>query len=250
MTNRACLFCLRLLALCLLAAPAMPGCDYAPPTERDDQKPKAAPQPEVKKTLLGPNVFLEVQGDRRRVLVSGEICLRQGPLELFLCRKDSKEHESIVHAEVDARDIHAALLATGAEPGSPVRYTPKFTPPSGTSIKVGVEYEDKGKKVTRSAREWVKYAGKDKDLDVDWVFAGSLLVENPIDKTKPKVYLANGSGDLFCVSNFEEALLDLPINSSKEDAERSFEAYTDRIPPVGTKVVVTLEPILPPKKGK
>jgi hypothetical protein len=226
----------------------MPGCDYAPP-ERDEPKPKPAePVPEVKKQLLGPNVFFEVQGERRRVLISAEVCLRQGALELFLCRKDSKEHESIVHAEVDGRDIHRALIAARAEPGSPVRYVPKYAPAHGTSIRVGVEYEEKGKRVTKLAREWVKYVGKDKELDVDWVFAGSLLVDDPLDKNK-KLYLANG-GDMFCVSNFEDALLDLPINSSKDNAELSFEAYTDRIPPVGTKVVVTLEPILPAKKGK
>jgi hypothetical protein len=240
---------LRLGAVGVLAVALAPGCDPTPP-EREEAQPKStAPEPEAKRTLLGPNVYLEVQGKRRRVLLSSEVCLRRGPLELFLCRKDSKEHESIVHAEVDGRDVHAALIAAGAEAGSPVRYVPKYVPARGTKIRIGVEYEEKGKRVTKNAREWVRYSATGKELDVDWVFAGSALIDNPIDNTKPKIYLGN-EGDMICVSNFEDAMLDLPINSSKDNAELSFEAWTERIPPVGTKVVVALEPVLEAKKGK
>lgn len=248
MTTRALLPFLRLFTVCALMAPFGPGCESAPP-DREEPKPKAAAQePEAKRTLLGPNVFLEVQGKRRRVLLSAEVCLRRGALELFLCRKDSKEHEAVVHADVDGRDVHKALLAAGADPGSPVRYVPKYAPARGTPIKVGVEYEEMGKRVTRNAREWVRNSRTGKELDVDWVFAGSVLVDN-IDTTKPKIYLAN-DGDMICVSNFEDAMLDLPVNSSKDNADLSFEAFTERIPPVGTKVVVTLEPLPEAKKGK
>jgi hypothetical protein len=246
MKTRAFTAFLPLVALCLLP---MAGCDGTS-GDREEPKPKATEaEPEAKKTLLGPNVFLEVQGQHRRVLISSEICLRKGALELFLCRKESKEHESIVHADIDGRDVHKALLAAGAEAGSPVQYVPKFSPPRGTSIKIGVEYEEKGKLVKKNAREWIKYSATGKELDVDWVFAGSLLVTDQLDTTKPKIYLANG-GDMICVSNFEDAMLDLPINSSKDNAELSFEAYTERIPPLGTKVVVTLEPVIEAKKGK
>jgi hypothetical protein len=249
MIPRAILPLLRLLVVCVIVVPFAPGCETSPP-DREEAKPKpASTEPEAKKTLLGPDVFLEVSGKRRRVLISSEVCLQRGVLELFLCRKDSKEHESIVHADVDARDIHKALLAAGAEPGSPVTYTPKFAPPHGTTIKVGVEYEERGKRIARPAREWIRYSRTGKELDMDWVFAGSMLVDNPLDTTKPKIYLANG-GCLICVSNFEEALLDLPINSSKDNADLSFETFSERIPPVGTKVVVTLEPVAPEKKGK
>ena len=41
--------------------------------------------------------------NKRRVLVNAEVCLREGQLELFLCRKQTKEHEAILAADVDAR---------------------------------------------------------------------------------------------------------------------------------------------------
>ena len=80
-------------------------------------------------------------------------------------------------------------------------------------------------------------------MEVDWVFAGSHLVSNPLDPNAPKRYLAN-DGFVICLSNFEESMLDLPIRSSDLNAERVYEAFTERIPPEGTKVVVVLEPLV------
>jgi hypothetical protein len=242
-----------LLILTFVAATLMLGCDgtseqvQGRPNNKADDKEKPS---ESKKAAIGKNVFLEVLPDKkRRVLISGEICLREGQLEQFLCRKQTKEHEAIVSAEVDARNIHAALIAAGAKEGSPVSFVPKYRPASGTTIKVSVQYKDKENKlVTVPAQSWIKNAKTNKQLESDWVFAGSRLVDNPLDPGK-KHYLAN-DGDVICVSNFETALLDLPIKSPKDDADRFFVANTERIPPLETKVVVILEPVVEAKKDK
>jgi len=55
-----------------------------------------------------------------------------------------------------------------------------------------------------------------------------------------KVYLAN-DGDVICLSNFDTAMLDIPVASSKDNANLDFQAWTERIPKLGTKVVVVLE---------
>jgi len=55
------------------------------------------------------------------------------------------------------------------------------------------------------------------------------------EETKKQVYQAE-SGDLVCVSNFPTATLDLPVESSQANADLEFEAFTERIPPVGTLV--------------
>jgi hypothetical protein len=223
------------------------GCEAV---ERDEPTPKSKEPPqETKKVLVAPNVHLEIQGERRRVLVSAQVCLREGQLELFLCRKNTKEHEAILSADVDAREVHKALLLAGATEGSPVRYRPRYRPASGSTIKVSVLYQDKGRLVGAPAQSWVKNAKTGKALDSDWVFAGSALVDNPLDPDKPKHYLAN-DGDVICLSNFETAMLDVPFESSKDNAELTFVAFTDRIPPLETKVVVALEPVPDPKKKK
>jgi hypothetical protein len=237
----------------LLAGGLMLGCDGAADREESRSKDKTADKDKAgasKKAPIGKNVFLEVLPDKtRRVLVSAEVCLREGQLELFLCRKQTKEHEAILTADLDARNIHKALILAQAKEGSPVRWAPKYRAASGTPIKVSVQYKDKDKLVTVPARSWIKNAKSGKELDSDWVFAGSHLVTNPLDPDGKKHYLAN-DGDVICVSNFETALLDLPIKSPKDDADRIFVADTKRIPPLETKVVVILEPILEAKKEK
>ena len=45
-------------------------------------------------------------------------------------------------------------------------------------------------------------------------------------------------------------MLDVPIDSPKVNRNVSFEAWTERIPPVGTKVTVILEPVLDGKQKK
>jgi hypothetical protein len=230
----------RILSVAGLAALLGVGC-----ADVTADKPEA--EPPAKKVNVGKNVELEVQGKKRRVLVSAAVCLRKGPLEQLLCRKNTKEHEAILAADVDARKIHEALILAGAAEGSPVRYMPRYRPPSGTTIKISLRYEDKGKVVMAPARSWIKNSKTGKDLDSDWVFAGSQLVPNPLDPKKPKMYLAN-DGDVICVSNFETAMLDLPMRSSKDAADLSYEAHTERIPPLGTKVTVILEPVPAAKK--
>jgi len=187
-------------------------------------------------------VFLEKKGDKRRVLVQAYVCLRQGQLEQFLTRKRTKEHEAILAADVDARDIHTALILAGAEPGKPVQFQPKYEAATGTPIKINLIYEENGKKVEVPARQWIRDGKTGKDLDQDWVFGGSHLIPDPLDDTKKPYYAAN-DGDVICVSNFDSAMLDLPIESSKDNGDLSYEANTARIPPLETPVLVVLEPL-------
>jgi hypothetical protein len=219
------------------------------PASKSEDPSKSEKAGDAKKVEMGKNVWLEVQGNRRRVIVKAEVCLREGMLEHLMCRKRTKEHEAILAADVDARHIHAALLAAKATPGKTVKYKEDGTiiPPTGTKIKITLSYKDKDKQVTVPGRDWVRDLKTKKSLEHDWVFAGSEFQINPLEKDKPPLYAAN-AGDVICVSNFEGAMLDLPINSSKNNAELEFEAFTERIPPLGTPVTVILEPVLETKK--
>ncbi len=79
-----------------------------------------------------------------------------------------------------------------------------------------------------------------RQLDAGWVFPGSAEYVDPT--TGHKVYEAE-AGDLICVSNFPDAMLDLAIKSTdKQDEGLLFEAWTERIPPRGTEVLMELVP--------
>ena len=122
-----------------------------------------APAP-VQRVALARNVFLEVEGKKRRVIVQAVICLRQGQLEGLLCRRGTKEHEYILAADADARHVHAALVAARAKPGSPVQFEPKFAPAHGSTIKVTLRYKKDDKLVTVPAQEWILDSASKKPL--------------------------------------------------------------------------------------
>lgn len=174
------------------------------------------------------------------------MCLREGMLEQLVTRKRTKEHEAILAADIDARELHLALTLAGAEAGKVVQFRPKLVAPSGTPIKITLEYKDKDKTVRVSAREWIRNIKTKKDFASDWVFAGSVFIPDPLDKNKPPFYGAN-DGDVITVVNFDGACLDVPFLSTKDNADLDFEAHTERIPALKTPVTVILEPI-PPKK--
>lgn len=212
--------------------------------------PPALAQSETKKIKISnknDNVMLETEGDKRRVLVAATVCLRQGQLEQLLTRKRTKEHEAILVADINAKDVHTALLLAGAEAGSPVTFLPKFLPPTGTPIKVSVEYQENGKTIRRPAQDWIRETKTKKALASNWVFAGSRLFKDPTDPDAPPYYLAN-DGDIICLANFDTALLDLPFDSSRDNEQLSYEANTAAIPALETAVTLILEPIL--EKGK
>ncbi|MEX0710701.1 MAG: YdjY domain-containing protein [Pirellulales bacterium] len=229
-------------------------------------------------------VWLDPKG--KRVVMVGQICLRRGQLELFACLRGSKEHESIVSVPAEALDIHAALLALGAEPGNPARFNlapaepvspdepgaesgkpvrapAEFEPARGTEIEVTVFWtDDKGIRRKARAQDWLRrswpyYRSPDEDpltasanmasawaevlepVTYPWVFGGSTFW---VDEQTGERYYQAEQGDFICVSNFTTAMLDFPIASSAEAGSLLFEAFTPRIPPLGTKVTLVLTP--------
>jgi hypothetical protein len=175
----------------------------------------------------------------KRAVLKARVVLREGVLEHFLCLKGTKEHEAILATDAVPRQIHALLLATGAEPVHPVRFVPRFEPPVGTPIAIELRWRQDGKIHQSDARQWVKDEKANKPLSIDWVFGGSELYDDPVTKTRR--YAAD-DGDLFTVANFANAILDLPIASSANDADRVFTTNTDKIPPLGTEVFLIMGP--------
>src|SRR5688572_29051476 len=106
-------------ACALLTCLVLSGCTDADPEPQPRAKGDPANQPATRANV-GTNIWLEVTpDDRRRVLVSAEVCLTRGPIEQLLTIKGQKEHEAIFAAEIDAKSLHAALVTARAKPGSP-----------------------------------------------------------------------------------------------------------------------------------
>jgi len=197
-------------------------------------------------TRLSPEHDVWIDPMRRYVVVDGNVCLRQGTLEMFACPRGTKEHEAIVSLKCPAQTVHAALLAIGAKVGSTVKWDPMYVPASGTEVDIWILWKDKeGMNRKMRAQHWIRNIETGKAMNFPWVFAGSGFWADEMGVTH---YMAN-SGDLICVSNFSTATLDLPVESSAEAGGLLFEAFTENIPTRGTHIRLVLIPKLEKKKN-
>ena len=202
------------------------------------------PPPEDKTGLqrLSPDSAVWLDKENKRLIVEGEVCLTRGLLEMFACPKETKEHESIVAVNAKAYVVHAGLLALGAKEGRPVQFDPQYVPASGARVDVIVFWTDeKGKQQQTPAQQWIRNLKTKKPLEYHWVFAGS---DFWLDENTGKRHYLGDAGDFICVSNFPSATLDLPVKSPQDNEHLFYEAFTERIPPRGTKVTLVLVPHL------
>lgn len=122
-------------------------------SQDEPKQPAESPRP------LNKSETVLIDKPNNRLLLKTTVCLREGLLEMLLCTKQTKEHESILTIDAPASLIHAGLLGLGAVPGKPVQFRPEFKPPQGQVIDIFVNWTDKeGKEHRVAAQKWVRYA--------------------------------------------------------------------------------------------
>jgi hypothetical protein len=229
------------LAFAVMALPVWseePAAGAKQTSTKPAARPLAKDPPGMKRLMPGYDVWIDPKN--KRVVLDGTVCLREGQLEMFACIKGTKEHESIVAADTKAYAVHAALLAVGAQSGTPVEFQPDYKPATGSEIGIEIVWSDKNGTIHRDrAQDWIRTVKTGTPMEYPWVFAGSGFWED--EMTKEKHYLAE-SGDFICISNFPTAMLDLPVQSSQSNDELLYQAFTEHIPPVGTRVRLVLTP--------
>lgn len=254
---------------------------------------------------------------RKKIFLKSTVSLRSGALEMLVCLKQTKEHESVLALEGQAYTIHTALVALGMTEGKAARWLPpktdndepKFEPAEGQKIDIFVHWRDTDGKLHREkAQHWIRHTinryydeqfeslpadlklipdenlrwddvnktlfwygpmsaeqskelltrSKDKkyqaainkfhkqsqprEMAADFLFVGSgFFVEEG-----RREYLAEG-GYVVCVANFNMAMIDISAESNSQGEALSYEAYTERIPPRGSEVLIEFVPAAKPK---
>ena len=175
----------------------------------------------------------------KQVIVGGKICLDAGPLEMLICPRGTKEHETIVSVNAESWQVHAALLAVGAQQGVPSRWVPEYTPAWGPKIDIQMMWRDEktNKVKTIDGKQWILDNETQKPMTHELVFGGSY--EEPQMEGGRKRYLAD-AGELICLANFSTSTIDLRIDD--QDTDLFFEANTPLIPPINTQIYTIIKP--------
>jgi len=158
---------LRALSFCVLCLPAaIANAQTGASAQRDapgasSAEIKLAPPPAIPEGAvpLNPEKTIYLDKTRNRLLLTTKVCLREGVLEMFICPKQTKEHESVLSLAGKAQIVHAGLLALGAKSGHPAKFQPEYIPPTGDKIEIFVNWNDMdGKPHRMRAQEWVRHA--------------------------------------------------------------------------------------------
>ena len=165
-------------------------------------------------------------------------------LEVVLCARDSKEHESLVMTDALASHVHAALLLIGAEPGSPgaIPREGDRVAPVGDAVRVElVTLDGDGSEVVHDPRSWVRRVGGGTLSDaagIGWVFAGSRMAK----RQGAEIYDADGTGLIVGLHTFGSEVVALCTVWSPDSGldEPEWLAANDAVPAQGTPVAVRL----------
>tara|TARA_R110002072_G_scaffold42064_21_gene118795 strand:- start:46295 stop:47080 length:786 start_codon:yes stop_codon:yes gene_type:complete len=176
-------------------------------------------------------------------------------LEMFVTAPDSREHESLVVSSIKPSNLHAALLAAGFEPGSPLKRTREgtITPASGDALRIFVSTNDSETEQPEfiPIESWVVSDDADKPKQLvespAWtglVFAGSILNKHG--------YSADRGGTLISLTSFgDEVIAPTWTISHEADIDApTWIANRDQVPKIDTRVRIRIEAIEEPESVK
>ena len=199
---------------------------------------QAGPASQPAARPIKPAKGLRINLTARQVVLDAVVSERQEMLEFLLCKKGTKDYESLLVTTVPPSSLHAALLALNLMPGKPARWSqvpgkePVFLSPSGATLEIAVRWKDAKGRRSKPVTDWLLIAGgKQKPTHNRWVFVGSSFLDDGS-------YWADEEGHHVSLANFASSVIDVPFRSSDKTAFLEFRPNTDAVPPKGTAVEV------------
>ncbi|HMN95586.1 MAG TPA: YdjY domain-containing protein [Phycisphaerales bacterium] len=201
---------------------------------------------------------------RRIVSLDAEVCIDLGWLEQIACTPGTREHESLVVLSVRPRDVHAALLLLGLEPGAPGAWRVEEgvlieVPPRGPALRVRTRRtSEEGVTIVEPIERWIRDVNRAGEFpETRWVFAGSVMVtprRSPAATAADReagaeppggdaaFYLADRTGSVVGLVTFGDEVVAFPSVIADQEAvqPQELEAFTERLPPIGTRLTLEL----------
>jgi len=184
----------------------------------------------------------------KTLVLPSEVCLRQGPVELFACAEGGKDHESVLRVRCRPELVNLNLTLFGLKKG-PSR-PPAGTPP-GDRVIVLCEWTLDGKTTTARAEDLIWNAALNRPMDrVGWTYVGSRFVpEHDVETGKPTgrtIFEAVYGRTLLATFLDRAALFETPLPEGVDDSV--FMVNEKTVPPRGTPVRLIIRPPMPEER--
>lgn len=199
---------------------------------------------------------IKIDRKKRYVDLEGAVVLREADwIELLACMPRSRVHESLITVKAKPSHIHGAMLIAGYKPGNPwraekIKDTWKYYAAKGELVTISILYKDKkGKTIEVAPSDWIVETQTNKKLpDSNWMFTGSRV----LNVQGKKLYAADLEGNLFTLVNFGDEVFarQTKLEGGQGGAGGdTWRANTKVIPPVGTKLILRIQPAKKADKG-
>lgn len=167
-------------------------------------------------------------------------------LEFAIVHANGKVHESLLVTDISPTHLNLAfkLLRYPASPelyplmeedGSVSNEFPEVAEDvkAGARVQLGVEWEQNGRKRKAALHEWISHGSTTQAMPGSpWVYGGSLIYEGK--------FQAEVSGNIAAIFLSNTALLNYSGKDNQSD--EVWLPFPGRVPPVGTKVIVSIAP--------
>lgn len=209
-------------------------------------------KPVVREVAPGIYEVGKVRLDQKALSISfaGKLKMKRGLLEYLLVNPKGSVHESLLVTDVEANDIHVAMLLLGAKGGAITaeappaqldagyfRTAPKLT---GDTVFITVKWREKEVEKSVPIEDWlVDAAAKKKIEHGPWIYNGSMVYEGR--------FLAQTEGNLVALVTSPTALINNPRKGN--DNDQMWNVNGETTPGVGTPVEISFK-LVPPTDSK
>ena len=190
----------------------------------------------------------KVRLDQKATSISflGKLNMKRGRLEYLLVNQKGNTHESLLVTDVEANDIHVAMLLLGAK-GEAItavapptqldarflRAAPKLT---SDTVFITVKWKEKDVEKTASIEDWLINGPTKENIEHGpWIYNGSMLHEGS--------FLAQIDGNLVALVTSPTALINNPRKGN--DNDEMWNVNGESTPGVTTPVEITFKLVLP-----
>ena len=183
--------------------------------------PPTPAKPVVRQVSPGVYEVGKVRLDQKALSISfpGKLNMKRGLLEYLLVNPKGSVHESLLATEVEANDIHVAMLLLGAKGGAITaeappaqldahyfRTAPKLT---GDTVFITVKWKEKDVEKTLPIEGWLFDAARKPIVHGPWIYNGSMVHEGR--------FLAQTDGNLVALVTTPTALINNPRKGNDND---------------------------------
>ena len=188
------------------------------------------------------NGNLRVVAKHRSVSFPASVNQAEGALEYGIVTPSGSVHESLLVAEIDPVELHAAFLLLGVKTEASqarsgldrlnserLALAPEL---SGVPVEVRLRWESAGVKRCGCLEDWIRHKPGDKAAEAGpWTYTGSYFAGSQ--------FAAAAEGALLCLVTNASALMNNPRLGHRDD--QAWEVFSERVPAKGTPVTVEIE---------